>query len=77
MIQMLLLKRSFQIGQRCIEYGVKDVIISSIFVKHSLKLSAFIRKINDELRVLCELCNFKSSQMIILLGNICVEMVFT
>ena len=56
---MLLLKRSFQIGQRCIEYGVKDVIISSIFVKHSSKLSAFIRKINDELRVLCELCNFK------------------
>ena len=52
-------EKIIQIGQRCIEYGVKDVIISSIFVKHSLKLSAFIRKINDELRVLCELCNFK------------------
>ena len=52
-------EKIIQIGQRCIEYGVKDVIISSIFVKHSLKLSAFIRKINDELRVLCALCNFK------------------
>ena len=52
-------EKIIQIGQRCIEYGVKDVIISSIFVKHSLTLSAFIRKINDELRVLCELCNFK------------------
>ena len=52
-------EKIIQIGQICIEYGVKDVIISSIFVKHSLKLSAFIRKINDELRVLCELCNFK------------------
>ena len=51
-------EKIIQIGQRCIEYGVKDVIISSIFVKHSLKLSAFIRKINDELRVLSELCNF-------------------
>ena len=52
-------EKIIQIGQRCIAYGVKDVIISSIFVKHSLKLSAFIRKINDELRLLCELCNFK------------------
>lgn len=47
-----------KIGQSCIEYGVKDIVISSIFIKNSLKLSAFIRKINDELRVLCTLHNF-------------------
>ena len=31
---------------------------SSIFIKESIKLSSIIRKINDELRVLCLLHNF-------------------
>ena len=52
-----------QIGERCIEYGMKDIVTSSIFVKHSVKLSAFIRKINDELRELCVMhnCSFVSN----------------
>lgn len=47
-----------QIGQKCANYGVKDVVISSIFIKESQKLGAFIRKINDELRILCIQHNF-------------------
>ena len=65
-------EKIIQIGQRCIEYGVKDVIISSIFVKHSLKLKLAMSYV---FYVNCVILN--SCQMIILLGNICVEMVFT
>ena len=47
-----------QIGRKSFNFGVQHVLISSIFVKESLKLSSIIRKINDELRVLCSLHNF-------------------
>ena len=55
---IVIAKDIIQIGERCVEYGVKDIIFSSIFAKHSVKLSAFIRRINDELRDLCVLHNF-------------------
>ena len=47
-----------EIGNKCVNYGVQEVVISSIFVKESIKLGAFIRKINDELRELCLEKNF-------------------
>ena len=47
-----------EVGKKCIEYGVQDVVVSSVFVKNSIKLSAFIRKVNDELRTLCSSQNF-------------------
>ena len=47
-----------QIAQKCVNYGVKDIVISSVFIKDSLKLSAFIRRLNDELRILCTEHNF-------------------
>ena len=43
-----------EIGKKCLEYGVEHVVISSIFVKESIRLSSLIRRIND---VLCELCS--------------------
>ena len=41
-------------GRNCVEYSVEHVVISSIFVKESIRLSSLIRRIND---VLCELCS--------------------
>ena len=60
--------------KKCVEYGVSHVVISSTFVKESIRLSSFIRKINDEL---CQLClinsfHFVSNDIIIrkhLCGN--------
>ena len=43
-----------EIGKKCVEYGVEHVVISSIFVKESIRLSSLILSIND---VLCELCS--------------------
>ena len=47
-----------KIGKKCIEYGVAHVVISGIFVKDSIRLSAFIRKVNNELCELCSTNNF-------------------
>ena len=49
----VLAEKIINIGNNCIKYGVEDVVISSIFVKESVELSAYIRKVNDELRDLC------------------------
>ena len=38
--------------------GVQNVFLLSIFIKKSVKLKSIIRKINDELRVLCLLRYF-------------------
>ena len=45
---ILALKRE----NECIYYGVKEVVMSSIFVKGRSRLSSFICKINDELQML-------------------------
>ena len=50
-----------EIGKKCVEYGVEHVVISSIFVKESIRLSSLIRRIND---VLCELCSTNNSHFI-------------
>ena len=34
------------IGKMCTQYGVKDVIFSSIFVKNSVKLGKMISQVN-------------------------------
>ena len=36
-----------EIGKKCVEYGVEHVVVSSIFVKESIRLSSLIRRIND------------------------------
>ena len=54
----LLAENIIKIGKTCIEYGVEDVVISGIFVKESIRLSSFIRKVNDELCELCSVNNF-------------------
>ena len=42
------------IGKRCLEAGIGEVVISSIFTKRSGKLAAKIREVNDYLNDLCE-----------------------
>lgn len=49
----VLAEKIINVGNNCIKYGVEDVVISSIFVKESIELSAYIRKVNDVLRELC------------------------
>ena len=48
-----------QIGRICVNFGVKYVFISSIFITESIKLSSIIRKKNHALCVLCSLHNFQ------------------
>ena len=40
-----------KIGKKCIDYGVEEVAISSVFIN-------LIRKVNDELCVLCSINKF-------------------
>ena len=40
-------------GKQCLNHGVKEVLISSIFLKKQLKLTKIIRQINDTLREKC------------------------
>ena len=35
------------IGKMCRQYGVKDVIFSSIFMKNSIKLGKMISQVNE------------------------------
>ena len=51
----ILVENVIKIGNKCIDYGIEEVAVSSIFVKESIRLSSFIRKVNDELRVLCSI----------------------
>ena len=46
----VLAQNIINIGNKCVNYGVEEVVISSIFVKDSIQLSVFIREVNDELR---------------------------
>ena len=46
------------IGKICRQYGVKDVIFSSIFVKNSIKLGKMISQVNETVTKTCEECGF-------------------
>ena len=41
------------IANLCKEYGINEIVISSILPKKNMKLSKYIRQVND---VLCDLC---------------------
>ena len=43
-------KRIIDTGKKCLLYGVKEVIISSIFIKRQFKLTRIIKQVNDHLR---------------------------
>ena len=51
--------RILNIGKKCLSYGVKEVIISSIFIKNQFKLTRIIREVNDLLRDECRRNNFQ------------------
>ena len=54
----ILAENIIKIWKECIDYGVEEVVISSVFVKKSSRLSSFIRKVNDELHALCSIKKF-------------------
>ena len=45
--------RIINTGKTCLSYGVKEVIISSIFIKKQFKLTRIISHVNDLLRDEC------------------------
>ena len=47
------------IGRKCSLYGVKEVVISSIFIKRQSKLTRSIRQVDDHLRYECRSNKFK------------------
>ena len=47
-----------KIGLYCKNYGVNDVVISSVLVKKNPNLNALIRRVNDLLRDLCSMNGF-------------------
>ena len=55
---LILAENIIKIGNKLIDYGVEEVVISYIFVKESIRLSSLIRKVNAELRVLCFINKF-------------------
>ena len=53
--------RIVNIGKKCSSYGVKEVIILSIFIKKQFKLTRIIRQVND---LLCDECKRNYYQFI-------------
>ena len=51
--------RIINIGKTCLSYGVKEVIVSSIFIKKQFKLARIIRQVNDLLHDECKINNFQ------------------
>ena len=51
--------RIINIGKKCLSYGVKEVIVSSIFIKKQFKLARIIRQVNDLLHDECKINNFQ------------------
>ena len=45
-------------GKKCAMFGVKEVVISSIFRKQQFKLTKVIRQVNDLLKDVCKDSNF-------------------
>ena len=58
----------------CRQYGVKDVIFSSTFVKNSIKLGKK-SQVNGAVTEKCEENGFHLSQMAVFCRNICVKLV--
>ena len=54
----ILAENVIKIAKKCIDYGVEKVVFSPVFVKESIRLSFLIRKVNDELRILCFINKF-------------------
>ena len=54
----ILAENIIKIGNKYIDYGVEQVVISSIFVKETISVSSLIRKVNDELCFLCSVNKF-------------------
>ena len=57
-IQFQLSPSIIKIGLNCKNYGVNNVVISSILVKKNPNLNALIRRVNDLLRDLCSMNGF-------------------
>ena len=55
------------IGESCINLGVKEVIISSILPKNNIALTRIIRQMNDSLREQCLLNGFGFISIMIIL----------
>ena len=49
----ILAKKIIKIGNKCIDYGVEEVVFSPVFVKESIRLTFIIRSINGQLPVSC------------------------
>ena len=45
-----IVNRILNTGKKCLSYGVKEVIILSVFIKKQFKLRRIIRQVNDLLR---------------------------
>ena len=54
-----IVNRIINTGKKCLSYGVKEVIISSIFIKEQFKLTRIIRQVNALLRDECKRKNFQ------------------
>ena len=54
-----IVNRIINTGKKCLSYGVKEVIISSIFIKKPFKLTRIIRQVNDLSRDECKRNNFQ------------------
>ena len=65
---------TIDIGKMCRQYGVKDVIFSSIFVKNSVKLGKMIKQVNRAVTKKCEENGFHFvSNRNILQKNMCKD----
>ena len=72
-----IVNRIINTGKKCLSYGVKEVIISSIFIKKHFKLTRIIRQVNDLLRVSAKEITSSSSVTPTLLEEFYGEMVCT
>ena len=71
-------KRIIDIEKKCLLYGVKEVIVSSVFIKGQFKLTWIIRQVNDHLRDECRSNKFHFiSNDNISMWNVCGKMDYT
>ena len=54
----ILAENIIKFGNKCLDYSVEEVVISSILVKENIRLSSLIRKVNNKLRILCFINKF-------------------
>ena len=70
-------KHITDIGKKCLLHGVKELIISSIFIKRQFKFTRIIRQVNDHLATNAEVTNFISLVTITLPTNVYGKMDYT